>query len=174
MSSVSLRWVSLFKAESDVHCPFLDEHSVPQSEEEGKSGGGAVKEATQGKRPPHGEAETSPSTRMWLVLACARSSRNRCSENEDKRGVCVCVCWVCFVKPLRQVLMQSPTSSSSEVWLLLLVSDSEPSSSSRWASATHLQGVKWRVTPRAPRWRTPFLFSWEEQEPPESKQEPRH
>lgn len=52
-------------------------------------------------------------------------------------------------------------SSSSEVWLLLLVSDSEPSST--LASATLLQGVKWRVTPRAlgraPFLCTPFLFS---------------
>lgn len=52
-------------------------------------------------------------------------------------------------------------SSSSEVWLLLLVSDSEPSST--FASATLLQGVKWRVTPRAlgraPFLCMPFLFS---------------
>lgn len=52
-------------------------------------------------------------------------------------------------------------SSSSEVWLLLLVSDSEPSST--FASATLLQGVKWRVTPRAlgraPFLCTPFLLS---------------
>lgn len=97
-----------------------------------------------------------------------------CSKNNDERGrrellagMCcwLLCCWFffcvfffffssfCSVKP-RYDLMQS---SSSEVWLLLLlllVSDSEPSSTC--ASATLLQGVKWRVTPRA-RGRTPFL-----------------
>lgn len=121
-SASSMKWVSLFKAESSVHSvPFLSWtlqfHKARKKEEgergEGRGGGGgskragtAVKEETQGKQRL-AEPESPPSLGYDWFFPCARMTKKQknknwkwCSKNkkdERGRGFLLGCCVGCFL-----------------------------------------------------------------------------